>query len=576
VAGNTATLDQDQSEAPTLSFADTLIVQALAKTVHFSVGGIDPSDDTAVVTFTDQSSNTATAIVMANGTATADLSKLADGAITAAIMVTDLAGNTFKAVSSNTATLDQDLGEQAALKLTVSPSSSPINAATAIKVPFTVSGLESDDGGTITFGDGNPADNVVVQIVNGVPQATSVNLSGMLDGTITSTLALNNDTAGNTFTPVSGNNVTLQQLDHWINSLGGNWATASDWKLGIPAATIDADIDASGTYRVRITNSQTAYALLLNDAGATVSDQQGGSLSLVGTGSPNGQLNVTAGMFTLASGSLQAGSISIGSGGTLLISQGAYTGSNSIAASIGNSGIFSVANSAGANIAGSITGTGSFTVSGSAQLIVSGADTGTGSFTIANTASLEIGAADSETIIFAPSSNALLKLDHVSLFTGQIAGLNTNDKINLADLPWVQGHMTAFYSGTTAGGTLTISNGAQTDQIKMLGNFLSSTWRLNQDKTGSTDVVDPLIRGPRDGAEHGINFPEINFGANNTLAHSADKGSLAFSDDLHTRSLALLSQYAASCFVEAGDGYGRTFITDPPPNQQPLLTQPHA
>jgi hypothetical protein len=515
---------------------------------------------------------------MANGTATADLSKLVDGTITAAMVVTDVAGNTFKAVSSNTATLDQDLGEQAALKLTVSPSSNPINAATAIKVPFTVSGLESDDSGTITFSDGNPADNVVVQIVNEVLQATSVNLSGMLDGTITSTLALNNDTAANTFALVSGNNVTLQQLDHWISGVGGNWATASDWKLGIPTATIKADIDASGTYTVSITNSQTAYALLLNDAGATVSDQQGGSLRLVGTGgttSPNGQLNVTSGMFTLASGSLQAGSFSIGSGGTFLISQGAYTGSNSITASIGNSGIFSVANSAGANIAGSITGTGSFTVSGSAQLIVSGADTGTGSFTIANTASLEIGAADSENIIFAPSSNALLKLDHVSLFTGQIGGLNTNDKINLADLPWVQGHMTAVYSGTTAGGTLTISNGTQTDQIKMLGNFLSSAWKLNQDKTGSTDVVDPLIRSARDGAEDGVGFPDIKFGANSTLAHSADNGSLALSDDRHTKSLALLGQYAASSFVAAG-GPVDTLITGPSQDQQHLLAPPHA
>jgi hypothetical protein len=200
-----------------------------------------------------------------------------------------------------------------------------------------------------------------------------------------------------------------------------------------------------------------------------------------------------------------------------------------------------------------------------------------GSFTIANTASLEIGAADSENIIFAPSSNALLKLDHVSLFTGAIGGLNTNDKINLADLPWVQGHMTAVYSGTTAGGTLTISNGTQTDQIKMLGNFLSSSWKLNQDnKSGSTDVVDPLMRSPRGGAEQGIGFSDINFGANSTLAYSADKGSSPFSDDLHTRSLALLSQYAASIFVKAGDGYGGALISDPLPNQQPLLTQPHA
>jgi hypothetical protein len=89
---------------------------------------------------------------------------------------TDAAGNSFTNVVTN-ATLDQDAGERAALKLTVN-GGSPIGAAKAGAVPFTVAGLESDDNGTVSFSDGSHAP-VVVNIVNGVPAASTVSLSGL-------------------------------------------------------------------------------------------------------------------------------------------------------------------------------------------------------------------------------------------------------------------------------------------------------------------------------------------------------------------------------------------------------------
>jgi len=97
VSTNNVSLDQDGGEAPTLSFVNTLVGSAGAKTVTFTVGGIDPSDDTAVTTFKDQNGKTTTATVTTNGTATADLSVLADGPITTSMLVTDTANNTFSA-----------------------------------------------------------------------------------------------------------------------------------------------------------------------------------------------------------------------------------------------------------------------------------------------------------------------------------------------------------------------------------------------------------------------------------------------------------------------------------------------
>ena len=72
---------------------------------------------------------------------------------------------------------------------------------------FTISGLASDDSGTLTFSD-QAGHAVVVTIVNGQAIST-VNLSSLSDGTITSSLAVS-DTAGNQFS-ASGNAVPLEQ-----------------------------------------------------------------------------------------------------------------------------------------------------------------------------------------------------------------------------------------------------------------------------------------------------------------------------------------------------------------------------
>ena len=53
-------------------------------------------------------------------------------------------------------------------------------------------------------------------------------------------------------------------------------------------------------------------------------------------------------------------------------------------------------------------------------------------------------------------------------------------------------------------------------------------------------------------------------------------GTLNVSDGTHSANIALLGNYMASIFVTASDGHGGTLINDPPANQQPLLTHPHA
>jgi hypothetical protein len=530
---------------------------------------------------------------------------------------------------------DGDTGEQALLKLTVG--NTAVNAATASTVSFTVAGLDLEDTGTVTFTDAN---GKTVQVnVNGGQASYTANLTSLADGTITSSLAVKPDAAGNTFVPVSGTPLTLTQLDHWTNASGGNWATASSWSTwngthAVPTATIDADFDALGTYAVNITTADTAYALLLNDSGATVSDKSGGSLTLTGSGgaqSPTGLLSINQGTFVLAGGGLHAGSIFIGGGSTLLVTQGQYAGQNSIP-TVADNGSFMLANNANATIAGSVSGAGSFTVGDNANLTVSGADTVTGSFTLGNNSNLELIAPETAKIIFA-GSNSLLKFDAVSP-TGQISGLNATDKIDLAGLRWVQGSMTARFSGGTSGGILTVSNGAQSVAINLAGNYMQSSWHLSADKTGGTFVVDPpavasntapgetanndgavnsgelleLKTGTPenvqfaagtgtlqlDDAQHFgglisgfsgqdvLDLADIAFSPNMSLGYAANTnnsgGNLTVNDGTHVASLALLGNYMASSFVASSDGHGGTFIepSQIASYQQSVLTHPHA
>jgi hypothetical protein len=341
-------------------------------------------------------------------------------------------------------------------------------------------------------------------------------------------------------------------------------------------------------------------------------------------------LSINQGTFVLAGGSLHAGSISIGAGGTFLVKQGQYTGQNSIPA-IADNGSFTVAQNASANIGGSVSGTGSFTVGGNASLTVSGTDTVTGSFTIGNNSILEFVAPETAKIIFA-GNNSLLRFDAVSP-TGQISGLNATDKIDLAGLRWVQGSMTAKFSGGSSGGILTVSNGTQHEAINLAGNYMQSSWHLSADKTGGTIVVDPPAvasnTAPGDTTNNGtvrsgellelkpgtpenvqfaagtgtlqlddsqhfaglisgfggqdvIDLADIAFSPNMSLGYAANTnnsaGNLTVNDGTRVASLALLGNYMASSFVASSDGHGGTFIeaSQIASYQQSILTHPHA
>jgi hypothetical protein len=63
--------------------------------------------------------------------------------------------------------------------------------------------------------------------------------------------------------------------------------------------------------------------------------------------------------------------------------------------------------------------------------------------------------------------------------------------LDLADIGFTSGVTKATYKGTTASGTLTVTDGTHTARIILIGNYTASTFTASSDGHGGTDVVDP-------------------------------------------------------------------------------------
>ena len=111
------------------------------------------------------------------------------------------------------------------------------------------------------------------------------------------------------------------------------------------------------------------------------------------------------------------------------------------------------------------------------------------SVTVAAGAAEVIDGASGQSVTFAGSTGTLILNDALA-FTGQVSGLAGSDAIDLADVSYGSSTQVTFL-GNTDGGTLTITNGTETTNIDLVGDYLSSYWDLSSDGNGGTVVVDP-------------------------------------------------------------------------------------
>ena len=273
------------------------------------------------------------------------------------------------------------------------------------------------------------------------------NTSLYLQGTINNTGSINLQSAGNvTELVVTANNATLT---------GGGTVVMSD---------------NSQTY---VYGASAAAKLTLANGAISGAGQLG-----------NGQLTLAIG----ASGVVNA----TGASNALVLN----TGANAIV----NAGLIEATGSGGLVVDSAVTNTGLLEANGGV-LNLTQAVSGAGSAIIAS-GTLQLGAAFSENVKFTGASG-VLDLAQSQAYTGSVSGLSHagGTLIDLRDISF-GGGTKATYSGTTAGGTLTVTDGAHTAHITLVGDYTTASFVVASDGHSGTLVHDPVAAALAPTTEH--------------------------------------------------------------------------
>ena len=190
-----------------------------------------------------------------------------------------------------------------------------------------------------------------------------------------------------------------------------------------------------------------------------------------GSFSDTGAVSIGAGHHVIDSGVLRLG------GATGVVNAGTLEaiGSLTLVGTVKNSGLIEVAG-------------GTLTVSGVVSL--------GGSVTI-NKGVATFASTFTENVAFT-ANGGTLALGRATTYTGSISGFAKTPVsiLDLENITFTSGVTKATYSGTTASGTVTVTDGAHTARIKLLGNYTTSKFTVASDGHGGTKVTDPTPGTP--------------------------------------------------------------------------------
>ncbi|MER9425168.1 VCBS domain-containing protein, partial [Mesorhizobium sp. M0317] len=217
--------------------------------------------------------------------------------------------------------------------------------------------------------------------------------------------------------------------------------------------------------------------ILLSDSAANVISGTGPDVTLVNVD------NTISG-----AGQLGGGMLSLDNSGTIIA-----TGSNALVIDTGgsvvvNSGTLEATGSGGLTITGGLANSGMIWANGG-NIAINGQVTGDGDATIGDLSKLEFGAASSTDVKFAADAAGTLQLDDSFDFSGSIAGITSDDKVNLEDILFGTGTSAAYQADLDgAGGTLTVTDGTHNATLHLLGVYDAHSFTLADDGTGRTVV----------------------------------------------------------------------------------------
>jgi hypothetical protein len=251
-------------------------------------------------------------------------------------------------------------------------------------------------------------------------------------------------------------------------------------------------VNNSGTIELASTGGQTRLQVLANgltlEGGGRVELSDGNGNIIVGT-TPDATLANVDNTISGA-GQLGEGQLTLHNKGTIIAS-----GSNALTIDAGanevvNSGTLRATGSGGLVIHSDIANSGLLWANGG-NITTDGKVSGTGSALIDGVATFEMAGAFSENVTLDAGANATLKIDHAADFRGTVAGFDSNDVLDLADLAFGSSTTLGYAANSNnTGGALTASDGTHTATIALLGQYMAASFVMSADGFGGTLIHD--------------------------------------------------------------------------------------
>ncbi|MDB5785147.1 Ig-like domain-containing protein, partial [Caballeronia mineralivorans] len=472
----------DSGATATIDITPSMINAAGESSVAYTIAGVD-SDATASVTFTSSGGGTVTAAGLGNGSHTVDLTPLHDGAITASIALTDIAGNSANGIG-DTATLNTNSG------VTITGTSGP-DLLMGTSGNDTLLGLGGSDilvGGSgndnLQGGAGNDLFLYTVgdgaDVINGGAGTDSLFIGGTASADTIHVVV-----SGGSITGLEGG--TVAGVENVYLNLGGSNSdtlsyagTASNVTVNLSASTATGFETISGVENV---TGGSGHDTLTGDNGNNVLDGGAGNDVISGQGG-NDTLIGGLGNDTLIAGS-----------GNDIISGG--DGNDTIRYTVG-SGVDTIDGGTGTDTL-AVTGTaGNDTI----NVVVSGSTITTlagGSVTGVENVTLDLLGGSSDMLSYAgTTSNVTVNLS-TSSATGfssiagveNVTGGNGNDTLigNSASNLLIGGDGNDAINGGAGADTLTGGNGSDTFVYTTLANSRAAAFDTITDFTAGADKL---------------------------------------------------------------------------------------
>ena len=272
-------------------------------------------------------------------------------------------------------------------------------------------------------------------------------------------------------TPTVDNAATMTIGDGALLPLSGTIVNAGTIALNSTGDETDLELIEQGV------TLEGGGKILLSDSDANIISGTSSGVTL------NNEDNTISGAGQLGNGELtltNAGTIDATGSHALTID----TGSNLVT----NSGVLEASGSGGMMVASGIVNSGVLWANG-ATLTVQGAVSGNGTATIDGIGTLDFEAPTTANVVFGSGTGGTLKLGDSFHFNGTISGFGEADVIDLANVAAANASISYHENPAGTGGTLAISDGAQTLELSLLGHYSADNFNIVPDQLHGTSIT---------------------------------------------------------------------------------------